>query len=66
MTKLRKFFKLYDFRKEITKWVEKNLGIEYVQESLEKYDCINQGIPIGSFSETVVFLDMIERIREEM
>lgn len=57
---------LYDLRKEGEKWVAKNIGEDYVEEFLAKYDDINRGIPIGGMAETVVFLDMIERIREEI
>lgn len=56
---------LYDLRKEVEKWVEKNIGPEYVQEALDKYDKINQGVPIGGYAETVVYLDMIERIKKD-
>lgn len=57
---------LYDLRKEGAKWVSKNIGEDYVDEFLVKYDDINRGIPIGGMAETVVFLDMIERIRSEI
>lgn len=56
---------IYDLRKEIAVWVEKNIGAEYVDEALDKYDKINSGVPIGGFQETAVFLDMIERIKEQ-
>lgn len=58
--------KHYDLRSELAKWVKKNLGDEWVDEALEKYDKINSGIPIGSFDETVVFIDMIETIKAEV
>lgn len=57
---------LYDLRKEGAKWVSENIGEDYVDEFLAKYDDINRGIPIGGMVETVVFLDMIERIKEEI
>ena len=63
--KIRKKFGLYDIRKEVAKYVEKNFGTEFVDEALDKYDKINSGIPIGGFVETAVFLDMIERIKAE-
>ena len=63
--KFRKKHGMYDLRSEVAKWVEKNIGVEYVEEALEKYDKINQGIPIGGFAETVVFLDMIEKIKAD-
>jgi hypothetical protein len=57
---------LYDLRKEGVKWVAKNIGENYVDEFLAKYDAINRGIPIGRMAETLVFLDMIEQIRNEI
>ena len=66
LSKIRKKFGWYDLRKEGAKWVEKNLGTEWVQDFCEKYDNINRGIPIGGFAETAVFLDMVERIKQEI
>ena len=63
---LRKKLGLYDLRKEVAKWVAKNIGEEYVFEAIEKYDNINRGIPIGGMMETIAFLDMVEKIKEEM
>lgn len=63
--RFRKKHGLYDLRKEVAVWVEKNIGSEYVEEALEKYDKINSGVPIGGFVETAVFIDMIERIKEQ-
>jgi len=57
---------LYDLRKEGAKWVAKNIGEDYVEEFLAKYDNINRGIPIGGMVETMVFLDMIEQIKKEI
>lgn len=61
----RKKHGLYDLRKEVAAWVEKNIGAEYVEEALDKYDKINSGVPIGGFAETAVFLDMIEQVKEQ-
>jgi hypothetical protein len=63
--RFRKKHGLYDLRKEVAAWVEKNIGAEYVDEALDKYDKINSGVPIGGFQETAVFLQMIERIKAE-
>ena len=52
-------------RKAVAVWVEKNIGAGYVNEALDKYDKMNSGVPIGGFQETAIFLDMIERIKEE-
>lgn len=57
---------LYNLRKEGAKWVAKNIGEEYVEEFLEKHDKLNRGIPIGGFAEIIVFLDLIERIKNEI
>lgn len=64
--KIRYKLELYDLREEGRKWVIKNIGEEYEQEFLQKYDNINRGIPIGGFLETAVFLDMIETIKKEV
>lgn len=56
---------MYDLRKKVAVWVEKNIGAEYVDEALDKYDKINSGVPIGGFQETAVFLRMIEQIKAE-
>lgn len=50
--RFRKKHRLYDLRKEVAAWVEKNIGAEYVEEALDKYDKINNGVPIGGFQET--------------
>ena len=57
---------LYDLRKEGAKWVAKNIGEDYVEEFLAKYDDINRGIPIGGMAETIVFINMIEQIKREI
>ena len=64
--RFRKKHELYNLRKEVAAWVEKNIGAEYVEEALDKYDKINSGVQIGGFQETAVFLDMIERIKEQV
>lgn len=38
----------------------------YGKEFGELYDKLNQGIPIGGFCETVVFLNMIEKARKSL
>ena len=63
--KFRKKHELYDLRKEVAAWVEKNIGADFVEEALDKYDKINSGVPIGGFKETAVFLRMIEQIKAE-
>ena len=64
--KLRMKHGWYDLRTELAKWVEKDLGTEYVNEALESYDKINSGEPMGNFAETVVFLEMIEQVKKDM
>ena len=66
ISKIRKRFGLYDLRSEGVKWVKENIGQEYVEEFLEKYDSLNRGIPIGGFYETIVFLDIIEAIKGQI
>lgn len=56
----------YNLRSEIAKWVEKNIGAEYIDEALDKYDKINSGIPIGNMFETMAFVDMVETVKHEV
>lgn len=57
---------MYDLRKELARWVEKNLGEQYVKEAMDKYDKINSGIPIGGFVETAIFLDIVSKVKEDL
>ena len=57
---------LYDLRKGGAKWVAKNMGEKYVEKFLAKYDDINRGIPIGGIVETMTFINLIERIKEQI
>lgn len=57
---------VYDLRKELASWVEKNLGEQYVEEAIDKYDKINSGIPIGGFMETAIFLDIVSKVKEDL
>lgn len=58
--------KHYNLRHELANWVERNIGSEYVDEALEKYDKINSGVPIGGLAETVVFVHMVETVKAEV
>jgi len=58
--------KHYNLRSELAKWVERNIGSEYVDEALEKYDKINKGVPIGGMAETVAFVGMVETVKAEV
>ena len=64
--RIKKKLGWYDLEKEGCKWVRDNLGKEYVEEFKQKYESIQQGVPIGGFEETIIFLDMIERIKNEI
>ena len=66
ISKIRKRFGLYDLRAEGAKWVRKEFGEEYVEEFLEKYDNVCSGVPIGGLYETIVFINMIEKIKEQI
>ena len=57
---------LYNLRKEGAKWVVKNMGEEYVEEFLSNYDNISRGVPIGGIVETMTFINLIERIKEQI
>lgn len=58
--------KHYNLKSELAKWVEKNIGAEFVDEALDKYDKINSGIPIGGMAETVAFVDMVDTVKAEV
>lgn len=64
--KIKKKFGWYDLRKELAKWVEKNMGAEYVEEALQYYDDINSGRSIGGIVDTIVFLDLVETVKKEL
>lgn len=38
---------------------------KYGEEFIEKYDALNEGIPIGNIYETISFLDDVSIAREE-
>lgn len=58
--------KYYNLRSELANWVERNIGSEYIDEALEKYDKINSGIPIGGMTETIAFVGMVETVKAEV
>ena len=66
VSKFRQKYNLYNLRSEGAKFVKREFGEEYVEEFLTKYDMLNHGEPIGGFVETVVFLDLIETIRDQI
>ena len=55
--RLFKRFKKPDLREK----VEAAYGTDFVENV---YDKLNKGIPVGNFVETVIYLDMIERVRK--
>lgn len=60
------FFGIYDLHEEGKLWVKKNIGEEWVDDFSRKYIAINKGIPIGNYVETIIFLRMVEDIKEEL
>ena len=62
----QKVSKYETLKRRMRKWVAKNIGEEYVEEFLVKYENINRGIPIGGMQETAVFLYIIEQIKKEI
>ena len=58
--------KHYNLKAELAKWVEENIGAEYIGEALEKYDKITSGIPIGGMAETVAFVSMVETVQAKV
>ena len=37
----------------------------YGDEFVEMYDKVNEGVPIGGFAETVAFINMVEKAKEQ-
>lgn len=64
--KIRKKFGWYNLREEVARWVEANMGAEYVEEALQYYDDINSGRPIGGIVDTIIFLDLVETVKKEL
>ena len=64
--RIRKRFGWYNLREELAKWVEENMGGEYVEEALQMYDDINSGRPIGGIMETIIFLDLVETVKKAL
>ena len=58
--------KHYNLRSKLAKWVEENIGAEYINEALEKYDKINSGVPIGGMAETVAFVGIVETVKAKV
>lgn len=58
------FKRKLDLREKGIRYVRKNFGEEYIQEFCEKYDSLRNGVPIGGYVETYIFLRMIEEIKK--
>lgn len=39
---------------------------EYGEEFGTMYDSVNSGIPIGGFSETIAFVEMVEKVKKNL
>ena len=42
------------------------MGEEYVEEFLANYDDMSRGVPIGGIVKTMTFINLIERIKEQI
>ena len=58
--------KLKNLREEVGKYVAKNFGEQYVEESLSNYDTLCSGGTIGGFVETASFVHMVETVKAEL
>ena len=64
---LNKLFNKKQYTKDTSHHLLRDKVTEmYGKEFGELYDKVNQGIPIGGFYETAVFLNMIEKARESL
>ena len=60
-----KFFKKKkDLRIKGIQYIKDNFGDKYIEEFCDKYDKINNGIPIGNLKETIMFLSLIDEIKK--
>lgn len=62
----RLFFKkskCKDLRSKGILYVKEHFGDRYVDEFLQMYDNLNNGVPIGNLHMTVAFLDMISDVK---
>ena len=66
MTKRKRARKLKNLREEVGKYVAKNFGEEYVEETLNNYDTLCSGGTIGGFVETASFVHMVETVKAEL
>lgn len=64
--KIKLFFGIYNLREEGRLFCIREFGEEYGDEFIQKYDDLNQGIPIGGIYETAVFIDLVEHIKTEL
>ena len=59
---LKKFFKKLSSRDTLRDKIVEMYG----EEAGEAYDKINEGVPMGGFLETVVFLQMVEEAKKSL
>jgi len=57
----RKKKSLLDFGKE---YVRREFGEEYVEEFVDMHTKVNSGIPIGGYTETAIFLHLMNEIQK--
>ena len=55
-----------DYKKQRQKSLRDKVIKMYGEEFAELYDKVNQGIPIGGFGETSIFIDMVEKARKSL
>ena len=55
-----------DYKKQRQKSLRDKVIEMYGEELAELYDKVNQGIPIGGFVETSIFIDMVEKGRKSL
>ena len=64
--KIKLFLGIYNLREEFKLYCIKEFGKECGNEFLQKYDDINQGMPIGNMVETVAFLNLVDYVKSEL
>lgn len=62
MNPIKRLFKRFK-KSNLRERVEAAYGTEFVYNI---YDKMNEGVPVGNLVETIIYLEMIERIRSEL
>ena len=54
------------YRKIVGKKLREAVAEAYGDEYGQMYDDVNMGVPIGNLSDTIIFLEAVERVKKEL